>query len=76
MCILMYVENGIVIDEIIKEAICDGKVQPKWHVLTRSIRMEAEGVYRVIAIAEVAEVSLYIVYLSCFDVLEEVKRVW
>jgi len=36
--------------------------------------MEAEGVYRSIAIAEVAKVPLYIVHLSCSDALEEVKR--
>ena len=72
--ISMHAENGIVIDEIIKEAIRDGKVKPKWHALTRPTRMEAEGVHRSIAIAEVANVPLYIVHLSCSDALEEVKR--
>ena len=57
-------ENGIVIDEIIKEAVADGHTEPKWHGLTRPTRMEAEGVYRSIAIAEVAKVPLYIVHLS------------
>jgi len=72
--ISMHAENGIVIDEIIKAAVEDGKVEPKWHALTRPTRMEAEGVHRAIAIAEVAEVPLYIVHLSCSDALEEVKR--
>ncbi|RMG15934.1 MAG: dihydropyrimidinase [Deltaproteobacteria bacterium] len=72
--ICMHAENGIVIDEIIKEAIADGKVSPRWHAHTRPTRMEAEGVYRSIAIAEVAKVPLYIVHLSCSDALEEVKR--
>ena len=72
--ICMHAENGIVIDEIIKEAVRDGKVEPKYHALTRPTRMEAEGVYRSIAIAEVAEVPLYIVHLSSHDALEEVKR--
>jgi dihydropyrimidinase len=72
--ISMHAENGIVIDEIIKEAVRDGKVAPKWHTLTRPTRMEAEGVYRSVAIAEVAQVPLYIVHLSCADALEEVKR--
>ena len=72
--ICMHAENGIVIDEIIREAVADGKVEPKWHALTRPTRMEAEGVYRSIAIAEVAEVPLYIVHLSSHDALEEVKR--
>ncbi len=72
--ICMHAENGIVIDEIIKAAVEDGKVEPKWHALTRPTRMEAEGVHRAIAIAEVARVPLYIVHLSCSDALEEVKR--
>ena len=72
--ICMHAENGIVIDEIIREAVADGKVAPKWHGLTRPTRMEAEGVHRSIAIAEVANVPLYIVHLSSHDALEEVKR--
>jgi len=72
--IAMHAENGIVIDEIIKAAIKDGKVAPRWHAHTRPTRMEAEGVHRAIAIAEVAKVPLYIVHLSCSDALDEVKR--
>jgi dihydropyrimidinase len=71
--ICMHAENGIVIDEIIKAAIKDGKTEPKWHALTRPTRMEAEGVHRAIAIAEVAKVPLYIVHLSSSDALEQVK---
>ena len=72
--ICMHAENGIVIDEIVREAVADGKIEPKYHALTRPTRMEAEGVYRAIAIAEVAQVPLYIVHLSSHDALEEVKR--
>jgi len=72
--ICMHAENGIVIDEIVKQAVQDGKAAPRWHAHTRPTRMEAEGVHRAIAIAEVAEVPLYIVHLSCSDALEEVKR--
>ena len=72
--ICMHAENGNVIDEIIREAVADGKLAPKYHALTRPTRMEAEGVHRAVAIAEVAKVPLYIVHLSCSDALEEVKR--
>jgi dihydropyrimidinase len=71
--ICMHAENGIVIDEIIKAAVKDGKLEPKWHALTRPTRMEAEGVHRAIAIAEVANVPLHIVHLSSADALEQVK---
>jgi dihydropyrimidinase len=72
--ICMHAENGIVIDEIVREAVADGKLAPKYHALTRPTRMEAEGVHRAIAIAEVANVPLYIVHLSSSDALEEIKR--
>jgi dihydropyrimidinase len=72
--ISMHAENGIVIDEIVKAAVEDGKVEPKWHAYTRPTRLEAEGVHRAIAIAEVAKVPLYIVHLSSADALDEVKR--
>lgn len=72
--ICMHAENGIVIDEIIKAAVAEGKTSPKYHALTRPTRMEAEGVHRAIAIAEVAQVPVYIVHLSSSDALNEVKR--
>lgn len=72
--ICMHAENGIVIDEIIREAIEAGHREPRWHALTRPTRMEAEGVHRAVAIAEVAKVPLYIVHLSSSDALDEVKR--
>ncbi len=70
--ICMHAENGIVIDEIVKEALKKGHTEPKYHALTRPTRMEAEGVHRAIAIAEVADVPVYIVHLSSADALLEV----
>ncbi|RMH77724.1 MAG: dihydropyrimidinase [Calditrichaeota bacterium] len=72
--ICMHAENGIVIDEIIRRALQEGKTEPKWHALTRPTRMEAEGVYRAIAIAEVAGAPVYIVHLSSADALEPVVQ--
>jgi dihydropyrimidinase len=70
--VCMHAENGIVIDEIVKRALKEGKTEPKYHALTRPTRMEAEGTHRAISIAEVAEVPVYIVHLSSSDALEQV----
>ena len=70
--VCMHAENGIVIDEIVKRALAEGKTDPKYHALTRPTRMEAEGVHRAISIAEVAQVPVYIVHLSSSDALEQV----
>ncbi len=72
--ICMHAENGIVINEIIKRALADGKTAPKYHALTRPTLAEAEGVYRAIAIAEMAEAPVYIVHLSCADALNQVRQ--
>ena len=70
--VCMHAENGIVIDEIIKQALAEGKTEPKYHAITRPTRMEAEGGHRAISIAEVAQVPVYIVHLSSSDALEQV----
>ena len=70
--VCMHAENGIVIDEIVKIALAEGKTEPKYHAMTRPTRMEAEGVHRAISIAEVAQVPVYIVHLSSSDALEQV----
>jgi dihydropyrimidinase len=72
--ICMHAENGIVINEIIKHALAEGKTAPKYHALTRPTKAEAEGVHRAIAIAEMAESPVYIVHLSCKDALDEVRQ--
>ncbi len=72
--ICMHAENGIVINEIIKRFIADGRTAPKYHALTRPTIAEAEGVHRAIAIAEMAESPVYIVHLSCTDALNQVRQ--
>jgi dihydropyrimidinase len=71
--ICMHAENGIVINEIVANALAEGKTAPKWHALTRPTRAEAEGVYRSIALAEMAGSPVYIVHLSCYDALKNVQ---
>jgi dihydropyrimidinase len=72
--ICMHAENGVVINEIIKNALAEGHTAPKYHGLTRPAKAEAEGVHRAIAIAEMAGSPVYIVHLSCYDALQEVRE--
>ncbi|MBK9216852.1 MAG: dihydropyrimidinase [Chloracidobacterium sp.] len=72
--ICMHAENGIVINEIIKRFLADGRTAPKYHAVTRPTIAEAEGVHRAIAIAEMAESPVYIVHLSCTDALNQVRQ--
>jgi dihydropyrimidinase len=72
--ICMHAENGIVINEIIRRFLADGRTAPKYHALARPTIAEAEGVHRAIAIAEMAESPVYIVHLSCTDALNQVRQ--
>ena len=72
--ICMHAENGIVINEIIKRALQQGRTAPKYHALTRPTVAEAEGVHRAIRLAEMAESPVYIVHLSCADALNQVRE--
>src|SRR5215213_9164438 len=72
--ICMHAENGGVIDVLVKKALADGKTAPKYHALTRPARAEAEATHRAIALAEIAEVPVYIVHLSSAEALEMVTE--
>jgi dihydropyrimidinase len=71
--VCMHAENGIVIDELVKIAVAEGHIEPKYHALTRPTRLEAEGTHRALAIAEVARAPVYIVHLSAYDALKELR---
>ena len=71
--VCMHAENGPVIDVIIEEAKARGETAPAWHALTRPPRLEAEAAHRVLSLAEVAQVPIYIVHLSAHEALEQVR---
>ncbi len=70
--ICMHAENGGVIDVLTKRALAKGQTAPKYHALTRPARAEAEATHRAIALAEMANVPIYIVHLSAAEALEQV----
>src|SRR6201997_4721478 len=72
--ICMHAENGGVIDVLTKKALAEGKTAPKYHALTRPARAEAEATHRAIALAEMADVPIYIVHLSAAEALEMVTE--
>lgn len=68
----LHAENGGVIQVLIEEALAQGNTSPKYHALTRPTIMEAEATSRAIRLAELAEISVYIVHLSAQEALEVV----
>ena len=72
--ICMHAENGGVIDVLVQRALAEGKTAPKYHALTRPARAEGEATHRAIALAEMADVPVYIVHLSAAEALEMVTE--
>jgi dihydropyrimidinase len=72
--ICMHAENGLVIDVLVEQALAAGKTGPEYHALTRPARAEAEATHRAIAMAEIADVPVYIVHLSAAEALEKVQE--
>ncbi|MDR3588093.1 MAG: dihydropyrimidinase [Negativicutes bacterium] len=70
----VHAENYYVIDYYTKEFEKTGKVEPKYHALSRPPLAEGEATARAIRMAKLVEAPLYIVHLSCEDALREVAR--
>ena len=60
----VHAENGDVIEVITKQALAEGKTEPKWHALTRPVECEGEATHRAIRLAEIAGAPLYVVHVS------------
>lgn len=72
--ICMHAETGMPIDVLVERALKEGKTAPIYHALTRPEVAEATGTERAIALAEMADVPVYIVHLSAQRALERVME--
>jgi len=70
----VHAENYYVIDYYLKEFQKTGKIEPKYHALSRPPLAEGEATSRAIRLAKIVGAPLYIVHLSCEDSLKEVAR--
>ena len=72
--IMMHAENGGPIDVLVHRYVEEGKVEPKYHGMSRPASMEGEAVHRVFKLAELAGTPAYIVHLSSRDGLNAVRE--
>jgi dihydropyrimidinase len=72
--IMMHAENGIAIDQLVAQALAQGRTDPVHHGLTRPPELEGEATSRAIKLAKVAGCPLYIVHLSAAHALEAVAQ--
>ncbi len=70
--VMVHAENGIVIDLLVHEAIAAGHTTPAYHAQTRPALLEGEATQRAITLAKQAEAPIYIVHVSCADLLKPI----
>jgi dihydropyrimidinase len=72
--ILTHAENGLAIDVVAAHNAEAGRTDPYFHGISRSPVLEGEATNRVIRLAQLAGVPVYIVHLSSRQALDEVRR--
>jgi dihydropyrimidinase len=70
--VMVHAENGDAIDVLVKQALADGKTEPRYHALTRPPETEGEATNRAIQLSRVAGSSLYVVHVSCQEAVEPI----
>jgi dihydropyrimidinase len=69
---IVHAENGDVIRTLVDRYRAQGRIAPRWHVHSHPALMEAEATGRAIDLATLAGAPLYIVHISCTQVVERV----
>jgi dihydropyrimidinase len=70
--VMVHAENGDAIDVLVKQALAEGKTEPRWHAATRPPETEAEATNRAIKLAHIAGCPLYVVHVSCQESVEPI----
>src|SRR5919202_742857 len=70
--VMVHAENGDAIDVLVKQALAEGKTEPKWHAATRPPITEGEATNRAIQLARIAGSPLYVVHVSCKEAIDPV----
>jgi dihydropyrimidinase len=70
--VMVHAENGDAIDVLVKQALAEGKTEPRWHAATRPPITEGEATGRAIQLAHLAGCPLYVVHVSCGESIEPV----
>src|SRR5256714_4900263 len=71
--VMVHAENGDAIDVLVRQALAEGKTEPKYHALTRPPETEGEATNRAIQLARVAGCALYVVHVSCAEAVEPIQ---
>src|SRR5512142_182960 len=71
--IMLHAENGSVIDYLVQKFISEGKTTPNYHPLSRPHEAEADATQRVLLLAKLANVPVYVVHVSSRFAMEAIR---
>jgi len=71
--VMVHAEHGDAIDVLVRQALAEGKTEPRYHALTRPPETEGEATNRAIQLARVAGCKLYVVHVSCRESVEPIE---
>lgn len=71
--IMVHAENAEVIDVLQKQCLAEGKIEPKYHAVSRPPLVEAECTQRAIYLAAMAKAPIFIVHVSCKEAMEVIR---
>ncbi len=71
---LVHAENGDVVATLQQKLLAEGNNGPEAHAYSRPVDVEGEACNRAIMIADMANVPLYIVHVSCEPAHEAIRR--
>jgi dihydropyrimidinase len=72
--ICVHAENRAVIDHFTKRLLEEGKIEPKYHEISRQADCEGEATNRAINLAKMTKAPLYVVHCSCKESASEIKK--
>lgn len=73
MLTMLHAENADIIDVLQKQFILQGKVEPKYHALTRPTVAESEATIRATLLAKAADAPVFIVHVSCAEAMIAIR---
>ncbi|MCL4705665.1 dihydropyrimidinase [bacterium] len=68
----IHAENGDVVWNLQRKLLAEGKTGPQYHAVSRPPEVEGEATNRIIRLAEIVGIPVYIVHMSCKAALDAV----
>lgn len=71
---VVHAENWPVIQTLTQRFVAEGRVEPRWHPVSRPAVMEGEAVHRVLAMARLSGARVLVFHMSCGEAVAELAR--